>query len=716
MDEVHNLVRTQTMYGDQLANLRELLLGAKNIVLAGFTGTPILSEPGEGRRLLDVVKGRNAPEGDDGFLSSFPIRPRPLFPHSLPAGVPDAVLTPSLRKQFVRKVALFGEPLQRYDEKRALGLSQRRLRRYCSLCVHFGSFHEGKFGSKARVLRSFNACAPKLWAIAEDIASDTSKALVLVERHSGMGALLAHLKELAARSEQPFGVATMDELAEFNASSNLRGERYRVLVADASQCSEGVSFFAVRRVLLADVPATPSALVQQVGRSIRMYGHAGLPDEEQSVVATLYAAAFPSWLREPLGAWAYRAQPKATTKSSSASLPAKGATTDATAAAPAGEQGVDAAKQERKAKRLLRTLMRVGITSLAVLKKRLDDYCASHNLTPVPLVPSAPATEGNESAEKPEVEAAAPTSVAKEFKTDDAIGFLESIGLWYYARMLRESQNNNLRRRRTTKGPGVAAPPASSGASGADPSAAALARAAGKLPPHYLVRALDGLRLAPSAPDAVESMRLSSLTADEEALRDLAAKGREFVPALADFRGRAVDVELFRPFLGETRAPEAATAADEEEDTTYEFNVSDGESNDEGNGASKAPPLVLPPTWRTERVNVNGRLVREFVDARGTRYRTEAQALRKVDEERRKENMKRLMAEKFANRFSAQKAAAAAQAEQQPAEQQAAEEPEAKRPRTDEPEPEAKASEEAAPEAKVAEEVPATTAAVADEN
>ena len=67
-----------------------------------------------------------------------------------------------------------------------------------------------------------------------------------------------------------------------------------VLVADAAQCSEGVSFFAVRRLHLADVPvfflvseevlvgqwcsvvtkawlpkATPSALVQSVGRAIR---------------------------------------------------------------------------------------------------------------------------------------------------------------------------------------------------------------------------------------------------------------------------------------------------------------------------------------------------------------------------------------------------------------------------------------------------------------
>merc|ERR1719199_1681615 len=49
MDEAHNLVRTQTQYWEQLERLRELLSSGKNLVLAGFTGTPIISEASEGR-------------------------------------------------------------------------------------------------------------------------------------------------------------------------------------------------------------------------------------------------------------------------------------------------------------------------------------------------------------------------------------------------------------------------------------------------------------------------------------------------------------------------------------------------------------------------------------------------------------------------------------------------------------------------------------------
>ena len=36
---------SQTQYGEQLQRLRRLLYEADRLVLAGFTGTPILSEP-----------------------------------------------------------------------------------------------------------------------------------------------------------------------------------------------------------------------------------------------------------------------------------------------------------------------------------------------------------------------------------------------------------------------------------------------------------------------------------------------------------------------------------------------------------------------------------------------------------------------------------------------------------------------------------------------
>jgi len=152
MDEAHNLVRTQTQYAEQLDRLRNLLFSAKGLVLAGFTGTPILNEPAEGRQLLDIIKGVGAPEGDEGFLSSFPFRPQPLFPVSLPRGLPDGVLTVARKKQLVRKIEIHGETLKVYDQKKRIGLPSRRLRAYCNVCTFHGAFHDGRHGSKVKIL------------------------------------------------------------------------------------------------------------------------------------------------------------------------------------------------------------------------------------------------------------------------------------------------------------------------------------------------------------------------------------------------------------------------------------------------------------------------------------------------------------------------------------------------------------------------------------
>merc|ERR1719321_321827 len=109
--------------------------------------------------------------------------------------------------------------------------------------------------------------------------------------------MLEVMRQVAEKSQPPFHVATMDQLSEFNHVSNIRGEVYRVLVADAAQCSEGVSYFAVRRTYISDVPVSPSQFIQQCGRAIRMHGHRGLPEEEQTVTNQLYVSVFPKWMK-----------------------------------------------------------------------------------------------------------------------------------------------------------------------------------------------------------------------------------------------------------------------------------------------------------------------------------------------------------------------------------------------------------------------------------
>jgi len=308
MDETHNLVRTQTQYKNQLCRLRELLSGACDLVLLGFTGTPILSVPDEGWQLLNIIKGDQARTTEEGFISSFPTRPRPLFPMPLPQGIPDGILTAQRQRQLVHKVELHDETLNAYDRKRQQGVLGQRLRTYCNVCSFASSFHDGKSGNKTKILANPKGCCPKLLAVAEAVASSPLKALVMTGRSSGFTVMLEILRKVAEHSHPPFRVATMEDLSSFNHVSNLHGQEYRVLVADSVQCSEGVSFLAVRRALLTDVPELHSSFVQMCGRSIRMYGHRGLPEKDQQVVIQLYVASLPAWMKSGLGSWAFRAQ------------------------------------------------------------------------------------------------------------------------------------------------------------------------------------------------------------------------------------------------------------------------------------------------------------------------------------------------------------------------------------------------------------------------
>mmetsp|Transcript_43377 Transcript_43377/g.114246 ORF Transcript_43377/g.114246 Transcript_43377/m.114246 type:complete len:929 (+) Transcript_43377:3-2789(+) len=677
MDEVHNLVRSQTQFGEQLKHLRSLLFGARGAVLAGFTGTPILSEPQEGRQLLDIIKGVDAPLGDSGFISSFPMRPRSLFPQSLPRGIPDAVLTPSLRRQFVRKVQLMKESLQRYDKKRSTGLPTRRLQRYCNLSVHFGAMHDGKHGSKARVLDDMESCAPKLQAMARDVAAEPSKAVVLVARSSGMDALIEHLRRLAmpqVGSKPLFGVATMEELAAFNSAANLHGELYRVLVADSTQCGEGVSFFAVRRVLLADVPTSPSALVQAVGRSIRMYGHYGLSEEEWTVTTTLYAATMPRWMRSPLGAWAYRAQ----------------------------RHHSDPKVAESRARHLLRKLIKVGIPTLQALRERLvtqfphlaaptqqqhpqggdslvgmeaEDASSEMALSLSQGTDSASSTSGSlattanlrqslsssslqgvslgGSSKSKAVQAkdlstqtisgrSMASAPVRQLKVEEAVRFLEYIGLWEEAKLMGTSQQQR----------------AKGGASRrARPKAAAAGDGTrGGPPQHYFLRALQWLVEGHDVPQIEEQHALRALTADEEALQSLVAASRAFVPALRELRSEAIDREVLEGLMA-GQADQlggsccGAGAESEGESSVCDLHVSGESSGDEDTGV--APPLVLPPGWQTSKVRRGKTIVREYIDPAGVRYKTEAQVRRAIDARRSSANMASRLRQRFEARFAA---------------------------------------------------------------
>eukprot|EP00408_Alexandrium_pacificum_P010459 CAMPEP_0171213176 /NCGR_PEP_ID=MMETSP0790-20130122/30509_1 /TAXON_ID=2925 /ORGANISM="Alexandrium catenella, Strain OF101" /LENGTH=693 /DNA_ID=CAMNT_0011678875 /DNA_START=15 /DNA_END=2093 /DNA_ORIENTATION=- len=480
----------------------------------------------------------------------------------------------------------------------------------------------------------------------------------------------------------------MEDLAGFNAQSNRRGEQYRVLVADAVTCSEGVSFFAVRRVHLADVPAAPSALIQSVGRAIRMYGHRGLPKEEQTVTTILHVAGLPRWMRSPLGAFAYRAQ----------------------------RRYADPRGMESRAKRLLRRLFRAGIRSFEALKARID-ACG----------PRTPSSASQLEASKKEP--ISPAGIAT---------FMEQLGLFDEAKALRAREKAGIagKQRQKVKGPqkgqgrqlgragsdaqtlaelaelapahgagrqqgarpvrrasGPLRTAASFGSGGAEepaaatpgkvsrrasglsttsavtreqsqPAAVAVAvgeavaggpaakvpRQASGVEPGWrrdpLAATLANLQAAASAEEAAVEMRLSARTADEEALKELAERSRAFVPALTELRRKAIDRLILRGLGGEL-----AQEGSEGESSAHEFGVSASSGEEHGaKGGKKETPLILPPGWHIEttRRGKKARECREFVDPGGRHYRTVTEARKAIDKARSLENMAQRVKSQYA--------------------------------------------------------------------
>lgn len=316
MDECHNLVRPNQMFEEQIGHLRHLLHSATRTVLAGFTGTPVGNEAAEGQKLLDVIKGKGAEsQSNEGFLSCFHARASDDFPREVPVqGIPDGVLHDDMLKDLTKKHSLHGEALKRYLLKevefkvtpRLLHLSEEqrlaRLASYCNLHI----FHGAYFGAKrTSLLANVKDHAPKFYGVAKAIAKAKEKAVIMLSRQSGYKVLLEILRKTGRK--HGFKVATLQELSDFNdARRNLRGERFRVLVAETSQAGEGIQFKHVRRLHLVEVPARHSDLVQRASRCVRMGGHEGLPPEERELAIEVHLVQLPSFLKKGPSSFIYR--------------------------------------------------------------------------------------------------------------------------------------------------------------------------------------------------------------------------------------------------------------------------------------------------------------------------------------------------------------------------------------------------------------------------
>ena len=171
------------------------------------------------------------------------------------------------------------------------------------------------FGSRPQVRRA-SGYTSKLQAVVEDLARDRSKTLVMIHRQAGFKLLLRMVArrfgtqavcgypnaKTWSEKEDPVLSAVLGPAHDEAKGRDLCPCRLcvwnrsgdggpRVMVADAKECGEGISFLGgVRRLLLVDVPTSAVELQQRVGRAIRFLSHAHLPPHARTVTVLLYQA------------------------------------------------------------------------------------------------------------------------------------------------------------------------------------------------------------------------------------------------------------------------------------------------------------------------------------------------------------------------------------------------------------------------------------------
>jgi hypothetical protein len=82
-------------------------------------------------------------------------------------------------------------------------------------------------------------------------------------------------------------------LSAFNMLSNSGGDEVSILIVDAREAAEGVSFLAVRRLYLASPPSSWPAYLQLVGRAVRSFSHHALDQSQRTVATKMYVAILP---------------------------------------------------------------------------------------------------------------------------------------------------------------------------------------------------------------------------------------------------------------------------------------------------------------------------------------------------------------------------------------------------------------------------------------
>ena len=149
----------------------------------------------------------------------------------------------------------------------------------------------------------FDDHANKLMKIVNDVATlHPKKTVIFLSPGGGFGALELmfrkhpnKLRVLQLRKNME-GAERADVMSKFNHPNNTDGSKYHVLLVDEKEFSEGVSFMAVRDVILADLSSkkttvpTWTGIQQRIARCLRLCSHQNLPAGQRKLNLRIYVS------------------------------------------------------------------------------------------------------------------------------------------------------------------------------------------------------------------------------------------------------------------------------------------------------------------------------------------------------------------------------------------------------------------------------------------
>ena len=321
-DEAHTLLVRDPMvqYQHKRDKLREWLYGATDCTLVAFTATPVpemATAEKDYRGLMRMVKGarfKDAP-GNTGFILYYNFFTTGLFPSTVPdlntcnclGNLVEVPLQGHNLVTYIRKHHEMGGAAETKAKAKAgdegegespLTKNQEKLFNYCNMSLY--AHQAASVAFRTSLLADPVGYATKLAVLTARLnARPEEKTLVIVHRSDGFRGVVNAMSVLFGQAGVKWGgLWSADETAsgtgddptiskdqkqkaaerlikqfnDFNPSSKTnyeQGGQIRVLVVEAQEFSEGVSFFGVRRVVLLNPPKSYKDYLQRIGRAFR---------------------------------------------------------------------------------------------------------------------------------------------------------------------------------------------------------------------------------------------------------------------------------------------------------------------------------------------------------------------------------------------------------------------------------------------------------------